>query len=146
MLCYCAFGWGTLSSVGFNMSAPDLSTDTSTDTDVAAGLAGGSDCLGGNQGKPAERVFSLAIVVSGIRCVLAYVIFPWVLPAVGVAGGVGAGAGLSIGAIAIAFNLVSIRRFWRVDHHHKWTITVLNVGVIVLLLILAAIDLRELLT
>ncbi len=95
---------------------------------------------------PAERVFSLSVVVSGVRCVLAYVIFPWVLPAVGLASGVGSGLGLVIGAVAIVFNLLSIRRFQRADHRYKWLITFLNAGIIVLLTILMVMDLSALLS
>ena len=95
-------------------------------------------------GERTERVFSLSIVVSGMRCTLAYVIFPWVLPAVGVARGVGSGVGLLIGAVAIVFNVLSVRRFWRVDHRFKWPITAINCGVMILLVIMAAIDLADL--
>ena len=84
------------------------------------------------------------MVVSGIRCTLTYVIFPWVLPAIGIAGGFGAGVGLSLGAIAIAFNIWSIWRFWRADHRYKWAVTIINSGVMVLLLIMATIDINNL--
>ena len=94
---------------------------------------------------PAERVFSVSIVVSGVRCFLAYVLFPWVLPAAGIASGVGSGVGLAIGAVAIVFNGLSIRRFQRADHRYKWPITLLNSGIIVLLTILMVIDLNDLL-
>ena len=93
---------------------------------------------------PAERVFSLSVVVSGVRCVLAYVIFPWILPAAGIASGIGSGLGFAIGMIAIAFNLMSIWRFQRADHRWKWPITMINAGVVLLLLILVVIDVRAL--
>jgi len=92
-----------------------------------------------------ERTFSVSIVVSAIRCTLTYVIFPWVLPLLGVAGGVGPGIGLVIGTIAIAANIISIRRFWAVDHRWKVPITILNGGIIVLLTILVVVDLNDLL-
>ena len=92
-----------------------------------------------------ERTFSLSIVVSAIRCTLTYVIFPWVLPLLGVAGGVGPGIGLVIGTIAIVANIASIRRFWAADHRWKVPITVLNGGIIILLTILVVIDLNDLL-
>lgn len=84
------------------------------------------------------------MVVSGVRCVLAYVIFPWVLPAAGIASGVGSGLGLVIGVVAIVFNLSSIRRFQRADHRWKWPITFVNSGVMALLVILVVIDIRAL--
>lgn len=92
-----------------------------------------------------ERAFSLSVVISGIRCALTYVIFPWVLPLLGIAGGVGPAIGLIVGAVAIGFNVASIRRFWVADHRWKWPITVLNTGVIVLLLVLIGLDLANLL-
>ncbi len=94
---------------------------------------------------PAERVFSTSVVVSGVRCFLAYVLFPWLLPAAGIASGVGSGLGLAIGAVAIVFNLLSIRRFQRTGHRYRWLITSLNAGIIVLLSVLVAIDLNDLL-
>ena len=96
------------------------------------------------QADPATKAFSLSILISGIRCVLTYVIFPWVLPLLGFAGGVGPAVGLMVGTVAIGFNIASIRRFWVADHRWKWPITVLNSSVIVLLLILLGLDLAEL--
>ena len=92
----------------------------------------------------ANRVFSTSILVSAVRCLLAYIVFPWLLPAFGLAGDVGPGIGLVVGVVAIAFNLLSIRRFWRADHRWKWPITALNGTVIVLLSVLLVIDLGEL--
>ena len=94
---------------------------------------------------PAERVFSVSVVVSGVRCFLAYVLFPWVLPAAGITSGVGSGLGLAIGAVAIVFNGLSIRRFQRTGHRWRWPITALNSGIIVLLSVLMVIDLNDLL-
>ena len=94
---------------------------------------------------PAERVFSVSVVVSGVRCFLAYVLFPWLLPAARIASGVGSGLGLAIGAAAITFNGLSIRRFQRTGHRWRWPITALNSGIIVLLAVLMVIDLNDLL-
>lgn len=94
---------------------------------------------------PAERVFGTSVVVSGVRCFLAYVLFPWLLPAAGIASGVGSGLGLAIGSVAILFNVFSIRRFQRTRHRYRWLITALNAGIIVLLAVLMVIDLNDLL-
>ena len=93
----------------------------------------------------ATRTFSTSILVSAVRCVLAYIVFPWLLPAVGVARGAGPGIGIVVGVVAIAFNVLSIRRFWRADHRWKWPITALNSAVIALLSILLVADLAALL-
>ena len=92
----------------------------------------------------ATRTFSVSMVVSGVRCVLAYVVFPWLLPVLGVTGGVGPGVGLAIGTVAIGFNVWSIVRFWRADHRLKWLVIPINVAVIVLLLVLVGFDINNL--
>ena len=92
----------------------------------------------------AARLFSLSIVISGTRCLLTYIVFPWVLPVLGIAGGVGPFVGVVVGVIAIAFNLLSIRR-WRASGH-AWRVPLmtLNSVVIVFLLVLVAIDVSRL--
>jgi uncharacterized membrane protein len=92
-----------------------------------------------------QRLFTMSMAISGIRCVLAYVILPFVTPFLGLAPGVGPVLGLVIGTVAIAANVFSIRRFWRANHRWRKPITVLHVGVIILLLVLIWFDLAELL-
>ena len=92
-----------------------------------------------------ERAFSQSVLVSGIRCTLTYVIFPFIAPIVGIASGIGSTVGLIIGTIAIVSNVYSIRRFWRADHKWKWPVSTLNAGIIVLLIILMAVDANDLL-
>lgn len=91
------------------------------------------------------RAFSASMLISATRCVLSYVILPWVLPVLGVAGGVGPVLGLIVGAVALVANALSIRRFWRARHRWRWPITAINVGVMILVGILVAIDLSHLL-
>lgn len=98
-----------------------------------------------DQSEP-ERVFSGSIVISGVRCVLTYLVFPFVAPLVGLAPGIGAGFGLAIGLFAIAANALSIRRFWRADHRLKKPVTALHLAVIALLVFLAVRDIAELLS
>lgn len=95
--------------------------------------------------QPAERVFSKSVVISGIRCVLTYVIFPFVAPLVGLTSSVGAVVGVVIGVVAIVFNVMSIRRFFAADHPYKWWASAMNAGVIVLLVVLFFIDSQTLL-
>ena len=91
-------------------------------------------------------MFSVSVAISAVRCSLTYIVFPWLLPAVGVAGGVGPAVGIPIALAAIGFNVASIRRFWRADHPWKIPVSTLNVGVIALLAVLIAIDVTELWT
>ena len=92
----------------------------------------------------AARLFSLSIVISGTRCLLTYIVFPWVLPVLGIAGGVGPAVGVVVGVVAIAFNVLSIRR-WRASGH-AWRVPLitLNSIVIVFLVVLVVLDVSEL--
>lgn len=94
----------------------------------------------------AQRAFSISMVISGIRCVLAYIVLPFVTPFLGLAPGVGPGLGLVIGAVAIAANVFSLRRFWKLEHRWRRWITVLHAGVIAFLLVLMALDTAELIS
>lgn len=99
----------------------------------------------GAENEPAERVFSRSVVISGIRCVLTYVIFPFVAPLIGLTASVGAFVGVIIGTLAIVFNVMSIRRFFAADHPYKWWASAMNVGVIILLVVLFILDSQVLL-
>ena len=92
----------------------------------------------------AERRFSQSMVVSGTRCLLAYIIFPYVIPLLGLADLVGPAVGVAIGVVAIVFNGVSIRRFWRGNHRLKWPLSVVNLAVMGLMFYLAVGDVAEL--
>lgn len=92
-----------------------------------------------------SRAFTMSMVISGIRCVLAYVILPFVTPFLGLAPGVGPVLGIVIGVVAIAANVYSLRRFWKLNHRWRKPITVLHVGVIILLLVLIWFDVAQLL-
>ncbi len=93
----------------------------------------------------AQRAFNWSIAISGIRCTFAYVVFPFIAPLIGLAPGIGPLLGLIIGTIAIASNVWSLRRFWRANHRWKVRMTFVHAAVILLLLVLMALDVRELL-
>ena len=108
---------------------------------VMADAAITQDTAGSEPGNGApEKVFSKSVVISGIRCVLTYVIFPFVFPLIGITTRVGAVVGIALGVIAIAFNVFSIRRFFAADHPYKWWASAMNVGVFVLLIVLFVLD------
>lgn len=124
---------------------PAESTDPSCPVPVLGELAGGvcpvpHETDAGEQ-ESAARVFSTSVLISGIRCVLAYVVFPWILPLFGLTDWLGPWIGITISIVAIGFNVASIRRFWRADHPWKWAISAINVSVIGLLSILLVVDL-----
>ncbi len=93
----------------------------------------------------AQKAFQTSIMVATVRCMLMYVVFPFVLPAVGLASGVGPWIGLPISVIAIIAIVMSIRRFWRADHSKRWHYTVLGTTVIGFLIYLVVKDLSKIL-
>lgn len=92
----------------------------------------------------AARAFSTSVLVSATRCLLTYVVFPWVLPLLGLASGVGPAVGLVVGVVAIAANVASIRRFWVTGHRWRVPIALLNSTIIVMLVVLIGIDVADL--
>lgn len=92
----------------------------------------------------AQRSFNIAMVVSGIRCIIAYVLIPFFAPLLGLARGVGPVLGLGISAVAIAANVASILRFQRSRHRLRRPITVVHLLVIAFLVVLMAIDIAAL--
>ena len=78
----------------------------------------------------AQKAFQTSVLVAAVRCLLMYIVFPFVLPAIGVAKGVGPAIGLPISVVAIVAIVMSIRRFWRADHSKRWHYTVLGLAVI----------------
>lgn len=91
-----------------------------------------------------RRGFSQSMLVSAVRCIITYLVIPFLGPAIGLAAGVGPLIGIPIGALAIAFNVKSMRRFWRADHRFRWHYTVIGGLVIAMLVVLIAIDVVEL--
>jgi len=99
---------------------------------------------GADAGDQPERLFSQSILISAVRCLLTYILFPFVFPIIGITSGIGSGIGLVIGTIAIVANVFSIRRFHKADHRYKWPVSALNASIIVLLVILVALDANSL--
>jgi heme O synthase-like polyprenyltransferase len=88
----------------------------------------------------ARSAFQKSLVISTCRCLLMYIVFPFVLPAVGIARGVGPIIGIAIGVLAIISITYSIRRFWRANHPKRWAYTVFGTTIICFLLYLAVTD------
>ncbi|MGH9297174.1 MAG: hypothetical protein ACRDZP_04275 [Acidimicrobiales bacterium] len=91
-----------------------------------------------------HRLFSASILISALRCLLTYVVFPIAAPAIGAAGGVGPAIGIPIALVALYFDAKGIRRFWLADHRYRWPITALYLAVMVLVLILLAGNIAQL--
>lgn len=81
----------------------------------------------------ARSSFQKSLVWTAARCLLMYIVFPFVLPPLGIALGVGPVIGISIGLLAMVSIVYSIRRFWRADHSKRWHYTVFGTAIIAFL-------------
>lgn len=88
----------------------------------------------------AQKAFQTSIAVAAVRCVLMYLVFPFVLPAIGVANDVGPAIGLAINAVAMVCIVLSMRRFWRADHPKRWWYGALGGTVLLFLAGMAVVD------
>lgn len=68
----------------------------------------------------AERAFNFSLLFSAARCILQYVILPFVLPVIGVVGDFAVYITLAVNVLAIVAIFFSLRRFWRVDYKYKY--------------------------
>lgn len=94
----------------------------------------------------ARKAFQTSLVVATFRCLLMYIVFPFVLPAVGLAKGVGPAIGLFINLAAMVCIVMSMRRFFRADHPKRWWYAGLGTTVLVFLTVLWFQDLHTVLT
>ncbi len=91
----------------------------------------------------AVRAFRKSMVISTIRCTLTYLVFPFVLPALGLVAGTGVVIGLVIGIIAMVCDVFAIRRFFAVDHKWRWRFSAIAVAVMCLLAVLLIQDIVD---
>ena len=94
----------------------------------------------------AYATFQRSMLISATRCTLTYVIFPFVLPAIGIVSGVGPILGVIIGTVAMTCDVFTIRRFFQVDHRWRWQVSAVALCVIGLLAVLLAEDVAHLVT
>lgn len=94
----------------------------------------------------ARSAFQRSLAYTTCRCLLMYIILPFVLPLVGIAQGVGPYIAIPVGIVAIVSIVYSIRRFWRADHSKRWHYTVFGTIIIGFLVYLTIVDTVDLLS
>jgi hypothetical protein len=92
----------------------------------------------------ARSAFQKSLFISTVRCLLMYIVFPFVLPAIGIARGVGPFIGVVIAVLAIVSITYSVRRFWRANHSKRWHYTVFGLVVAGFLVFTIVADLADL--
>ena len=100
----------------------------------------------GASARSAVSAFRRSMVISTIRCTLTYLVFPFVLPALGLVTETGVVLGMVIGVLAITCDIFTIRRFFSVDHKWRWRFSAVAFTVICMLTVLLAQDIVHVLT
>jgi hypothetical protein len=91
-----------------------------------------------------QRLFSTSILISAIRCVLSYIVFPILAPTLGAITKVGAAIGIPVGIVALVFDIRAVRRFWLANHKYRWPFTIVYGIVIALVVTLFGRDIANL--
>lgn len=94
--------------------------------------------------REAHRGFRIALVVSGVRCLISYLLIPILVPVLGIAGVLAAPVGILLCVIAVVNGIYSVRRFWLSDHRMKWTYTWFMVFVFAVLAVALVADIGRL--
>ena len=72
-------------------------------------------------------------MVSGIRCIITYLLIPILGPFVGLLATLGAPISVALSSFAMVMGIAGVRRFWIADHRARWTYTTF-IGVVLVLL------------
>ncbi len=92
----------------------------------------------------AQNKLRSSIIISGIRCIITYLLVPIVTPFIGFMGTVAAPVSIALSIIAIGFGCNSLRRFWLADHRLRWRYTTFIAVVFVLLVVGIGLDVARL--
>lgn len=85
-----------------------------------------------------------SLVLSAVRCIIAYVLVPLLLPLAAWADVVATPVDLVLSTVAIMLAVRSLRRVWQANWTHRWAYTVFIGVVVALLAISVGFDLRTL--
>lgn len=93
--------------------------------------------------REAHRSFRTSMIVSGIRCIVAYLLIPILVPVMGFAGVLAAPIGIALCLVAYATGIYSLRKFWGSNHRSRWMYTGFIAVVFVILTIMIAADISR---
>jgi hypothetical protein len=86
----------------------------------------------------ARRSTTTAIVVSGVRCTITYLLIPILAPFFGLLETLDAPVSIVLSSFAIVMGIGGVRRFWIADHRARWSYTAF-IGVVLGMLVMAII-------
>lgn len=91
------------------------------------------------EGRGAHRAFRTSVAISGIRCLITYLLIPVLVPVLSLGQWVAAPVGIALCAVAVVNGWISVRRFWRADHKHRWMYTIF-MGLVYVILAIALVS------
>lgn len=92
----------------------------------------------------AHRAFRVSVAISGIRCLITYLLVPVLIPVLSLAGWVAAPLGIALCVYAVINGIVSLKRFWGSDHPKRWMYTLFMIVVFGVLTLALVSDLSRL--
>lgn len=93
----------------------------------------------------ARRSTTTALVISGIRCTITYLLVPALAPVIGILDTFGAPVSIALSIVAIGMGIAGVRRFWMADHRSRWAYTGFIGLVLVLLSVGIVLDVAKIL-
>lgn len=81
-------------------------------------------------------------LLSAVRCTVQYVVLPFVLPWIGVAGTIPPWLTLALGVLALGALARNVRYLWRQRHARRWSYLLLALTVGASLLLFTVVDLH----
>ncbi len=92
----------------------------------------------------ARRSTTTAIVLSGIRCTITYLVIPIAAPFIGLLDTLNAPISIGLSSTAFVMGIAGLRRFWSADHRARWSYTGFIGLVLVMLSVAIAFDVSKL--
>jgi len=96
--------------------------------------------------RAADRAFNGSLLLSGLRCIIRYVVLPFVLPLLGFTLQVSLNIGIAIDLIALVALLFSLRQIWQARHPRRWSYLTLALVVVFAIGVFLAFDFHLLTT
>ena len=91
----------------------------------------------------AENALTFSLVFSGLRCLLQYVLLPFLLPVLGIAADATVPILLLINILAMVSIFFSLRRFWTILYAHRWRYLVVAATALALLVAFTIYDIAQ---
>ena len=92
----------------------------------------------------ARSAFQTSVVISGLRCLLTYIVLPFIAPFVGLAASINAPLGIVVALVAMVSIVASMRRFFSVLHRRRWAYATLGGLMFAFLIVTLVIDITNL--